>query len=69
MQRRCGPFRVISQDRSIPGTTDDLIVPDIEDFVRAVDLAGRLTGPTCRAWIEDAEGTRLWQSWPTKQSA
>lgn len=68
IQRRRGPFRVVSQDRSIPGTTDELIVPDIDDFARAVDLAGRLTGPSCRAWIEDAEGTPLWQSWSTKQS-
>ena len=63
------PFRVVSLDYSIPGTSDELVVPDIQDFGLAARLAARLSGPTCRAWVEDAAGTRLFEAGPLALSA
>lgn len=68
-QQRLRPFRVVSQDWSIAGTTDDLIVPDIGDFGRAAYLAACLSGPTSRAWVEDADGKKLFEAWPVARTA
>lgn len=58
------PLRVVSQDYSIPGNTDDLVVPDLGDFDTAARMAARMSGPTCRAWVEDAAGTKIFESGP-----
>ena len=58
------PLRVVSQDYSIPGTTDDVIVPDIRDLEEAIRLAADMSGPTCHAWVEDAAGTKTFEAGP-----
>jgi hypothetical protein len=63
------PLRVVSQEYSLPGTTDDLIIPGLQDFSLATRMAARLSGPTCRAWVEDAKGTRLFEAGPLALSA
>lgn len=63
------PYRVVCQDWSIPGTTDDLIVPNIGDLSRATKVAISLSGPTCRAWVEDADGRKVFEAWPAERSA
>jgi hypothetical protein len=63
-RRKSRPYRVVCQDWSIPGTTDDLIVPNIGDFSRATKVAVSLSGPTCRAWVEDADGKKVFEAWP-----
>lgn len=68
-RRKGGPYCVVCQDWSIPGTTDELILPDIGDFGRAAYLAACLSGPTCRAWVEDAAGKKLFEAWPVERSA
>ena len=63
------PLRVVSQDYSIPGTTDDLIVPDLADLGLAVRMAARMSGPDCRAWVEDAAGTKVFEAGPVTSAA
>ena len=58
------PLRVVSQDFSIPDTTDDLVLSDIADLPTAARLAAQMSGPTSRAWVEDAEGRKLFEAGP-----
>jgi hypothetical protein len=62
------PLRVVSQDFSVPDTTDDLVLADIADLSTAARLAARMSGPTSRAWVEDADGRKLFEAGPVEAS-
>ena len=63
------PLRVVSEDWSIPGTSDNLVVPDLSDFGLAARIAARMSGPTASARVEDATGRKLFEAGPVALSA
>lgn len=68
MSQESARYRVRSEDHSIPGTTDELVIP-VDDFGLAVRLAARLSGPMQYGWVDDLTGERLYAAGPTKLSA
>ena len=61
------PLRVVGHDWSVPGTTEDLLLSGIRDFSEATRLAAQMSGPTCRAWVEDADGRKLFEAGPVEK--
>lgn len=60
------PFQLTVEDFSLVGMPDLLVVPGFDDLERARKWAARLSRMDCHTWVEDANGTKIFEAGPVR---